>query len=140
MVTDVAIFRFRLNPEEREFLHSKFSTETRNDLQDKIKEFLLKPESVKNLTLAEQLKEQQLLSLKLKNQLLLVRDLKYPISKALEIMKDPDSFEAPKLENSSEPALNDNKFKINPHCDDCGHEHYQTGMFNCRECNCGVRG
>ena len=133
-----ALHQLHFNQTEREFLDHKFGTTERKSRIEKIKEFLLREESVTKLSLKEQKTQQEILNLKIKNQIALVRELKETPNDTANFIKNPESYQTPQLEEPKEKT----GFDENGYCDVCKHKHALTEPRVCTDlsCNCGVTG
>ena len=140
-MTVEALHQIYFSVDERLVLDQKFSTLTKSTRIKKIKEYLLSVDSEIKTPVAEQIKEQQLLSLKLKNQIMLIHNLKFPISKTIEIIANPDLIDTKKDEaTKKELAVG---LLANGYCASCEHNHFVNHNPKVCEnynCNCGVRG
>ena len=127
------------NPEERNFLDAKFRTNNRHDRIQKIKEFLLREESISELSIDDKIKRQQLLKLQLGNW----KELKNHgliMEEAKAILLEQQSMKEPTLEDSN--LKHDGGLNGYSICSFCHHEHDGTSPRICKkiDCTCGVRG
>ena len=121
-MTVEALHQIYFSVDERLVLDQKFSTLTKSTRIKKIKEFLLSVESEIKTPVAEQIKEQQLLSLKLKNQIMLIHNLKFPISRTIEIIANPDLIDTKKDEATKKELATG--LLSNGYCASCSHNHF----------------
>ena len=133
-----------LNAEERDLLDEKFGSNDKKSRTTAIKNFLLASltpgTETEEKPLKQQYLEQQVLHLKLKNQILLVHDLKFPIAKTIDVIAKPEIYDAPKLSDPLNEPAKKTQLDKNNYCEDCKHTHYGHGTLgNCSHCNCGVR-
>lgn len=97
--------QINFNEEEREFLDKKFQTTNRKDRIQKIKEFILQNEQ-EELSLKDQKLKQEILKLKLQNQLTLKIELNKPLNEIKKIVQNPHLFEVKEPEESHHTEKN----------------------------------
>ncbi len=131
---------FYFNSDERNFLDKKFNTIDRTSRIKKIKNFLLREESVDEISIDDKIKRQQLLKLQLQNW----KELKSNgliMEEAKAILLEKQEMKEPTLEDNSD-LKHDGGLNGYSFCSFCHHEHAGTEPRVCKkvDCNCGVRG
>ena len=128
----------KFNPEERNFLDTKFKTNNRNDRIQKIKEFLLKVETV--ITESERDKkvrlENKLTQIKIYKEL---KSLNFTHTQISNIINDNQEFKEPSLPFvESEPKKS---LIHDSYCEECKHYHARSEPHVCTllNCSCEVR-
>ena len=133
-----ALHQFNLNPDERNFLDTKFKTNNRYDRIQKIKEFLLKVETV--ITESERDKkvrlENKLTQIKIYKEL---KSLNFTHTQISNIINDNQEFKEqslPFVESEPKKSLIHDSY-----CEDCKHYHARSEPHVCTllSCNCEVR-